>query len=101
MTLMRVTAGEEDELAAVVAELRPDVLVIDDTLLRDGNPLPADDGLRVLVVGVDDNPAFAARAERLGAAAWIAKERADLLLSRPLQDHLIASGRRMPCHGGR
>jgi DNA-binding NarL/FixJ family response regulator len=33
--------------------------------------------VRVLVVGVDDDPAFAARARDLGADAWIAKDRAD------------------------
>jgi DNA-binding NarL/FixJ family response regulator len=35
------------------------------------------EGVRVIVLGVDDDPAFAARATRLGAAAWVAKERAD------------------------
>jgi hypothetical protein len=33
--------------------------------------------VRVIVVGVDDDPAFAARAHRLGAEAWVAKDRAD------------------------
>jgi hypothetical protein len=31
----------------------------------------------VIIVGVDDDPAFAARAVQLGAEAWIAKDRAD------------------------
>jgi hypothetical protein len=35
------------------------------------------EGVRVIVLGVDDDPAFAARATRLGADAWVAKERAD------------------------
>jgi hypothetical protein len=38
--------------------------------------------LRVIVVGVIDEPAFAARALSLGAEAWIAKELADEELTR-------------------
>jgi hypothetical protein len=40
----------------------------------------ADGGMQMIVVGADDNPGYAARAERLGAIAWIPKERADSLL---------------------
>ena len=69
------------ELRDALEELRPDVLVIDDRLLRDGHVLPRQEGLRVIVVGVDDDPAYAVRAERLGAVAWVAKERADLILA--------------------
>ena len=80
MTLTEVMT-DGSELRDALEELRPDVLVIDDRLLRDGHVLPRQAGLRVIVVGVDDDPAYAARAERLGAVAWVAKERADLILA--------------------
>jgi hypothetical protein len=32
------------------------------------------------VIGVDDDPAFPARARRIGAEAWVPKDRADTLL---------------------
>lgn len=74
------TVGDRDQLASALRRTRPDVLVVDDRLLGDG--LGAhDDGLRILVLGVDDDPAFAQRAQRLGAEAWIAKDRADERLS--------------------
>jgi DNA-binding NarL/FixJ family response regulator len=72
----------------IAPDLRPDVLVIDDRLVDGIEDLLADIGpLRMIVVGVDDNPAYAARAHRLGAEAWVAKDRADdelqALLGRP------------------
>jgi DNA-binding NarL/FixJ family response regulator len=77
--------GEVDsrtDVAEAVRRLRVDVVVIDDRLLPaqghvlDGSgPLVAD--VRTIVMGVDDHPAFAARARSLGAAAWIAKANAD------------------------
>ncbi len=74
--------GDHDDLAGALFRTRSDVLVIDDRLLRDGDHVLADlgtenTGLRVVVLGVDDDPAFAARARRLGAEAWVAKDRAD------------------------
>ena len=85
--------GEVDareQLADAVLQLRPDVVVIDDQLLSAGeHPLagigPTRSQVRVIVVGVDDDPAFAARARRLGAEAWIAKDRADEELPRLLE----------------
>jgi len=81
-------AGSREEIAGVIRRERPDVLVIDDRLI-DGSSVhvlagtgPVPRVVRVIVVGVDDDPAFAARARRLGAEAWIAKDRAD--------DHLPA-----------
>ena len=74
-------AGDLTELAAALANGRPDMLLIDDRLLDGAHPLPGAAGLRVVVLGVDDDPAFAERARRLGAEAWIAKERADELLT--------------------
>src|SRR4051794_23684836 len=76
-------AGDREELAAALDRGPIDVLVIDDRLLAGQVRLPGHpaDGLRVLVLGVDDDPAFAARARRLGAEEWIAKDRADERLS--------------------
>ena len=70
------------DVTEAIRRHRPDVLVVDDRLLRDSiHPLagtgPTPAPIRVIVVGVDDDPAFARRAERLGAEAWIAKDRAD------------------------
>jgi DNA-binding NarL/FixJ family response regulator len=69
--------GEREEIAAALRQTRADVLLIDDRLLRSGGLGPHDADVRVLVLGVDDDPAYAARARRLGAHAWIAKDRAD------------------------
>ena len=57
-----------------------DILVIDDRLLRDTQWTAAELGVRLIVVGLDDDPGFRARAERLGAECWVAKERADAVL---------------------
>jgi DNA-binding NarL/FixJ family response regulator len=71
-------AGDLTELAVALRKGSADVLVIDDRLLGGlGDLGSAAAGLRVLVLGVDDDPAFAARAGRLGAEEWIAKDRAD------------------------
>jgi DNA-binding NarL/FixJ family response regulator len=76
--------GTAADVADAVRTTHSDVLVVDDRLLRDMNGgLPA---LRVFVLGADDDPAFAARARRLGAEAWIAKDRADEQLVARLQD---------------
>jgi DNA-binding NarL/FixJ family response regulator len=37
-------------------------------------------GSRLVVIGVDDDPAYTARARRIGAEAWVPKDRADELL---------------------
>lgn len=77
--------GDRDDLESALRRTRADVLVIDDRLVRGGDDALAalrrqTTGLRVLVLGVDDDPAYAARARRLGAEAWIAKDRADEML---------------------
>src|SRR4051794_31461115 len=79
-------AGDRTELAVALDRAPVDVLVIDDRLLGDAGQVLAGlgldtSGVRVLVLGVDDAPAFAARARRLGAEEWIAKDRADERLS--------------------
>ena len=73
-----------EEIAAALRETKPDVLVIDDRLLA--NPAWARLDTRLIVVGVDDDPGFVARARRLGAEAWIPKDRADALLPIMLTD---------------
>lgn len=77
--------GEVGALADVGAALRrtrAEILIIDDRLLRSIDHVlhgcgPLETPVRVLVLGVDDDPAFAARARSLGAEAWIAKDLAD------------------------
>jgi AmiR/NasT family two-component response regulator len=68
--------GDVEGLRAMVRVISPDVLVVDDRLLI----APTDPETRMIAIGADDDPGFAARAERLGAAAWIPKDLADELL---------------------
>jgi DNA-binding NarL/FixJ family response regulator len=68
--------GEAEALHSTIREARPDLLVVDDRLLASAT----DGATQMIVVGADDNPGYAARAGRLGAIAWIPKERADSLL---------------------
>lgn len=68
--------GEADALPSAIAEADPDVLVVDDRLVA-GAP---DGALQMIVMGADDDPGFADRAERLGALAWIPKDSADVFL---------------------
>jgi DNA-binding NarL/FixJ family response regulator len=73
-------AATLDELRAIIRDARPDVVVVDDRLLRYAAMTAADLGARFVVIGVDDDPAYLARARRIGAEAWIPKDRADQLL---------------------
>jgi DNA-binding NarL/FixJ family response regulator len=74
--------GTREAIAEAMRRFQPHVVDIDDRLvvasashiLAGFGPLPAP--ARLIVVGVDDHPAYAARAHRLGAHAWIAKDRA-------------------------
>jgi DNA-binding NarL/FixJ family response regulator len=75
-------ADSQEEIGAALRSARPDVLVIDDRLLpaeghllAGAGPLPST--VRVIVMGMDDHPTFAARARHAGAEAWIAKDMAD------------------------
>jgi DNA-binding NarL/FixJ family response regulator len=65
-------------------EWRPDVVIVDDRLLGDARWASLHPGVRVIVVGVDDDPGYAARAHRLGAEAWVRKDQADAVLPRLL-----------------
>ena len=77
--------GAGDEIARAVARTSPDALVIDDRLVGGFALGPREAAFPVVVVGLDDDPSFARRADRLGAVAWIAKERADELLAAELE----------------
>jgi DNA-binding NarL/FixJ family response regulator len=81
--------GSREDLATALRRARPDVLVIDDRLLHAVDHVlngsgPLAKPLRVIVVGMIDEPAYAARALRIGAEAWVAKDRADEELARLL-----------------
>ena len=79
-------AGDLEELARERRRTAPDVIVIDDRLLAASGLGPRDAYLPLIVVGLDDDPSFARRAQRLGATAWIAKEHAGDLLPEALDD---------------
>jgi DNA-binding NarL/FixJ family response regulator len=89
VTLVGQVSSTRD-LPAAIRNGRADMLVIDDRLLTgDRHPL-TDTGphvrpVRIIVLGIDDHPTFAARAMRLGAEAWIAKELADDTLRQALE----------------
>ena len=72
--------ADPDLIESTVEATRPDVVVVDDRLLRDERWTGEDGHARVIVVGVDDDPGFAARALRIGAEAWVPKDRAATLL---------------------
>jgi DNA-binding NarL/FixJ family response regulator len=69
-----------EDIEPAVQAWRPDVVVVDDRLLRESRWTRGQHGVRLLVVGIDDDPGFLARARRIGAEGWIPKERADTLL---------------------
>jgi DNA-binding NarL/FixJ family response regulator len=68
------------EILPTVRATRPDVVIVDDRLLRHERWTADDLAARLIVVGMDDDPGYRSRAERFGAEAWIAKERADVVL---------------------
>jgi DNA-binding NarL/FixJ family response regulator len=73
-------AATLDELRTILRDAHPDAVVVDDRLLRCNAPSADDLGARLVVIGVDDDPAYLARARRIGAEAWLPKERSDRLL---------------------
>ena len=79
-------AGTIEELARERRRTAPDVIVIDDRLLGGSGLGPRDADVPIIVIGLDDDPSFARRADRLGAADWIAKEHAGDLLPEALDD---------------
>jgi DNA-binding NarL/FixJ family response regulator len=80
--------GAEDAGPGLVHEverLRPDVVVIDDRALAQWTWPPAGPRARMIVVGADDDPGYAARAARAGADAWVPKECSAELLAAALR----------------
>ena len=74
------TLSDAQEIEPAVRATQPDMVVVDDRLLRDARWSAEELGTRLVVVGVDDDPGYLARARQLGAEAWVPKERADALL---------------------
>jgi two-component system response regulator DesR len=74
-------AASLDELAETAAAVRADVALVDDRLLRGLRPQLDELAVRLVVTGVDDDPAYARRARRLGAAQWVRKDLADEILA--------------------
>ena len=72
--------ADPDLIESAVQSTRPDVVVVDDRLLRNERWTGRDGDARVIVVGLDDDPGFAARALRIGAEAWVPKDCAGSLL---------------------
>ena len=68
------------EMLSAFRDTQPDVIVVDDRLLRDRTWPDELREARLIVLGMDDDPGFAARARRIGAETWIPKELADSLL---------------------
>ena len=79
-TALIATVDDPTAIVPTARETRPDVVLVDDRMLRDSDWTANDLDARLIVVGVDDDPGYVARARRIGAEAWVAKERADALL---------------------
>lgn len=73
-------AGTPDELARELRRDAVDAVVVDDRLLNAQALSLRNARVTLIVMGLDDDPSFATRAQRLGASAWILKERAGELL---------------------
>ena len=89
-------AGSLEELARERRRTAPDVIVIDDRLLGGSGLGPRDADVPIIVIGLDDDPSFARRADRLGAADWIAKEHAGELLPDALEAARLRRGTPAP-----
>lgn len=83
-----------DALRAVARSHAPVLLVSRRLLSRDGSgmllPGPLPSGTRTIILGLEDNPAYAAEARRVGAAGYVVKDRADVEL--PPAIHALLDG---------
>jgi DNA-binding NarL/FixJ family response regulator len=91
---LAATASTLAELVAALRSSEPDVVLLDDRLLRDGGLRAWPFAARLVITGMDDEPAYAARAREIGAAAWVAKERVDALIDALRGTRAVAAGRR-------
>ncbi len=73
-----------DQPGVALVRDAPDVIVIDDRELA-GAIGSFDRRIPVVVLGADDDPAFAARARRIGAR-WVVKESAATVLPRIISE---------------
>jgi DNA-binding NarL/FixJ family response regulator len=88
-----IPATDMPQALRAVARTRAPILIVSRRLLELGSegmrlpgPLPAQ--TQTIVIGLEDDPAFAADARRAGAAAYVVKDRADRDL-RPAIDALL------------
>lgn len=77
-----LAVGDLPEALRAVARRQAPVLLVSRRLLeRDRTglllPGPLPPGTRTIVLGLEDNPAYAVEARRAGASAYIVKDRAD------------------------
>ena len=94
----RLTVVPVDDLAGAlraVARSGAAVLVVSRRLLKRSSrgmrlPGPLPTGTRTIVLGLEDDPAFAADARRAGADAYVLKDRADVDLPAAI-DALLAN----------
>jgi len=80
------TVVDPEQILHVLGDTEPDVVILDDRMLRDARWLAEGLPARLIVMGVDDDPAYRRRAERIGAETWLAKDRADAVLPALLAD---------------
>jgi DNA-binding NarL/FixJ family response regulator len=78
------TVDDANMVEAAMSETQPDLVLVDDRLLRDERWNGRHRRARLIVMGVDDNPGYPARAARIGAEAWVPKEQAAAMLTRLL-----------------
>lgn len=78
--VLLVGESDAEELRKLLAATRPDLLVVDDRLFATVRASGGADAFRLIVVGIDDDPGYAARAARAGAEAWVDKAGADAIL---------------------
>jgi DNA-binding NarL/FixJ family response regulator len=78
------TVDSASLVEAAMQETRPDVVIVDDRLLCDERWDGRHRHARLIVMGVDDDPGYPARAARIGAETWVAKEQAAVILPRLL-----------------
>jgi two-component system, NarL family, response regulator NreC len=99
-TIEVVPASRMDEAMREVARRAAPILIVSRRLLDFGTegmrlPGPLPPGTRTIVVGLENDPAFATDARRSGAAAYVVKDRADrelrAAIDRLLDEHEVTT----------